>query len=201
MSASYLPVSEYTPKQQEEEEAPTPAPSLAATASASERDTALDSALDSASGAASSERELKLRVLPDSSSAASGTASADAQPPIDLALSAADSDSASTAAGSVPSAATSTPATAAAAPATSRYLRPLAWFSLIISVLTMSAVGPTFVYVQRLGVAPLLASNWRCQCMLLFLVVPAAVELWGFTPKEERWKWLKRESGSREYHV
>ncbi|KAF0852337.1 mitochondrial RhaT domain-containing protein [Andalucia godoyi] len=45
-----------------------------------------------------------------------------------------------------------------------------AWMSLGIAVFAMSAVGPAFKYLESRGLAPLLASAWRTQTMILFLI-------------------------------
>ncbi len=76
-----------------------------------------------------------------------------------------------------------------------RVIRYGAWLALIISVLSMSAVGPTFVYVQRMGVDPVLAASWRCQCMLVFLIVPALIEHFYVTPAATRWAFMKPKPG------
>eukprot|EP00823_Brevimastigomonas_motovehiculus_P004725 TRINITY_DN3221_c0_g1_i1.p1 TRINITY_DN3221_c0_g1~~TRINITY_DN3221_c0_g1_i1.p1 ORF type:complete len:872 (+),score=233.45 TRINITY_DN3221_c0_g1_i1:109-2724(+) len=70
----------------------------------------------------------------------------------------------------------------------------VAWISLCIGILCMSAIGPTFVYVTQMGVTPLMAVTWRCECMLIFVWVPALIEFFRAS-KEERRKWVATKPG------
>lgn len=66
--------------------------------------------------------------------------------------------------------------------------RLMAWISLLVAVFSLAAVGPTFLYLSRLGIAPIRAAAWRNQAVCLFIVIPAMIEWFFYTPKEER-KW------------
>jgi drug/metabolite transporter (DMT)-like permease len=77
------------------------------------------------------------------------------------------------------------------------YIKPakrdfvLAWIGLIVSTLSLAAVGPTFKYLQAsLNVAAARASAWRNQAMLIVLALPLLVEL-AKTPAHERRAWFR----------
>ena len=67
----------------------------------------------------------------------------------------------------------------------------LSFVSLAIAVLSMSAVGPTFLFLEKeKEVPPLLAACWRCQAMLIFMLVPTAVEWYHLSVEERSWSHL-----------
>lgn len=53
--------------------------------------------------------------------------------------------------------------------------------------------------MQNKGVTPLLSACWRCQCMIFFLLLPAALEI-RRTPIEERRLWFKKKAGEK-WHI
>ena len=57
--------------------------------------------------------------------------------------------------------------------------------ALFIAVVSMSATGPLFLYLQTRGLQPILSCAWRNQTMLLFLIPPAVWE-WRQLPKNKR---------------
>jgi drug/metabolite transporter (DMT)-like permease len=57
--------------------------------------------------------------------------------------------------------------------------------ALFIAVVSMSATGPLFLYLQTRGLKPILSCAWRNQTMLLFLIPPAVWE-WRQIPKSKR---------------
>ena len=67
----------------------------------------------------------------------------------------------------------------------------LSFVSLAIAVLSMSAVGPMFLFLEKeKEVPPLLAACWRCQAMLIFMIVPTAVEWYHLSVEERSWSHL-----------
>jgi drug/metabolite transporter (DMT)-like permease len=66
----------------------------------------------------------------------------------------------------------------------------LAWVGLIVSTLSLAAVGPTFKFLQAsLNVSAARASAWRNQAMLIVLAFPLVLELVK-TPAHERRAWF-----------
>ena len=69
-----------------------------------------------------------------------------------------------------------------------RYALFLSFLSLAIAVLSMSAVGPMFLFLEKeKEVPPLLAACWRCQAMLIFMLVPSAIEFYHLSDDERSW--------------
>ena len=69
-----------------------------------------------------------------------------------------------------------------------RYAIVMSIVSLSIAVLSMSAVGPMFLFLeQKQHVPAILAACWRCQAMLIFLSVPTLIEWWHMAPEERSW--------------
>ena len=67
----------------------------------------------------------------------------------------------------------------------------LSFLSLAIAVLSMSAVGPMFLFLEKeKEVPPLLAACWRCQAMLIFMLVPTVVEWYSMSAEERSWSHL-----------
>ena len=64
--------------------------------------------------------------------------------------------------------------------------RSLAYFSLLLSVLSFSSIGPTFVYLEEHGVQPMQAICWRSQTMVLCLLPMVLIEWLFFTPHTEK---------------
>ena len=54
----------------------------------------------------------------------------------------------------------------------------LAWIALLVAVFTWSVMGPSFVYLNRHGIKPILAVVWRNCCVMLFTLIPAAVQIY-----------------------
>ena len=82
----------------------------------------------------------------------------------------------------------SSPSLAVTAPP---YALFLSFVSLAIAVLSMSAVGPMFLFLEKeKEVPPLLAACWRCQAMLIFMLVPTAVEWYHLSAEERSWSHL-----------
>ena len=76
-------------------------------------------------------------------------------------------------------------------PSTSPYAVVMSVVSLSIACLSLSAVGPMFLFLEKERAVPaILAAAWRCQAMLLFISVPTAVECWHMTPDEKVWSHL-----------
>ncbi len=72
-----------------------------------------------------------------------------------------------------------------------RRLVLIAWVSLVLAVLTWSIMGPSFVYLNRKGVQPILAAAWRHQAVVMFVLIPMLIEYRRF-PKDRRWRWFAR---------
>ena len=45
----------------------------------------------------------------------------------------------------------------------------MAWICMILAIISGSAIGPMFKYMETTGVPPFLAASWRCQTMIIFL--------------------------------
>ena len=81
----------------------------------------------------------------------------------------------------------------------SRFLIICSWCALIGSVFSMSSTGPMFLFLQRLGVSPILACVWRTQCTTLVLLIPAFIEWRRLPAKERSWshsRWRVKSSES-----
>lgn len=79
----------------------------------------------------------------------------------------------------------------------SRFVMICSYFALLGSVMSMSATGPMFLFLQRLGVSPILACVWRNQCTCLFLLVPTFIEWRRLPLKEKAWdRWRVRGTGA-----
>src|SRR4051812_49627383 len=52
---------------------------------------------------------------------------------------------------------------------------------------------------DALPISPLVAVNWRCQCMLVFLFVPMLIEIYR-TPLHERRAWIHK-SDPKQWHL
>lgn len=68
----------------------------------------------------------------------------------------------------------------------SSYTLIIAYIGLFIAILSFSAIGPTFVYLERLGIKPIQAISYRSQAMLLCLLPFTIIEYILFTPSEEK---------------
>ena len=52
----------------------------------------------------------------------------------------------------------------------------IAWFCMILAILSGSTIGPAFKIMEVLHIDPILAACWRCQCMVLILAPIAWLE-------------------------
>ena len=52
----------------------------------------------------------------------------------------------------------------------------LVWLCLFGAIMSGSAIGPMFKFMEQKHIAPSLAAAWRCQCMIVFLIPLAMVE-------------------------
>jgi len=60
----------------------------------------------------------------------------------------------------------------------------LAWLSMFATILTGASIGPCFKYLQNHGVTARLASSWRNQVMLIFLIPMHIIERRSTAPAE-----------------
>jgi drug/metabolite transporter (DMT)-like permease len=66
----------------------------------------------------------------------------------------------------------------------------LAWVSIILAILAGASIGPAFKYMSRHGIRSCLSASWRCQCMLIFLLPIAVLEV--VADKNKRVDWFAR---------
>ena len=59
----------------------------------------------------------------------------------------------------------------------SEYTFVIGWIAMVLAIFSGAGSGPMFKYMEENGVAPSLAAAWRCQCMSIFLVPLAVVEI------------------------
>lgn len=51
------------------------------------------------------------------------------------------------------------------------------WIAMILAILSGAGSGPMFKYMEDSGIKPALAASWRCQCMSVFLIPLAVIEM------------------------
>lgn len=66
----------------------------------------------------------------------------------------------------------------------------LAWMSIVLAVLAGASIGPVFKYMSRHGIRSCLSASWRCQCMLIFLLPIAVLEV--VTDNKKKVDWFAR---------
>lgn len=66
----------------------------------------------------------------------------------------------------------------------------LAWLSMILAVMSGSAIGPAFKWFEQHNIHELLAASWRCQVMAIILIPLAFIEARYFN---HPWHWLTYE--------
>lgn len=72
----------------------------------------------------------------------------------------------------------------------------LAWIALVVAVVSGSAIGPTFKYMESVrGISPILAATWRLETMTLWLIPFAAIESLANRGQVEKVPWFSRQPG------
>jgi len=83
----------------------------------------------------------------------------------------------------------------------------VAWFCMMLAILSGSAVGPAFKLMAERNVPALLAASWRCQCMCFVLWPLAILEVKFFGGKDTTvrssmsWMWTWSASPGMDYPV
>lgn len=67
------------------------------------------------------------------------------------------------------------------------YFTTLAWLSMILAVISGSAIGPAFKWFEQHGIHELLTASWRCQVMAIILLPLAIIEA---RYLNHPWHWL-----------
>jgi drug/metabolite transporter (DMT)-like permease len=60
----------------------------------------------------------------------------------------------------------------------SKYGFVVGWIAMVLAIFSGAGSGPMFKYMEEHGIAPVLAGAWRCQCMSIFLIPLAFLEIW-----------------------
>lgn len=72
----------------------------------------------------------------------------------------------------------------------------IAWISMVFAIISAASIGPIFKFMGQHAIRPCLASSWRCQTQLIFLIPLAFCEYW-YDPVNNQVDWFVKKPDLR----
>lgn len=66
------------------------------------------------------------------------------------------------------------------------------WMAMALAIIAGASIGPVFKYMEQHDISACLACSWRCQCMCVFLIPLAFVEMYVHGSRGNKTSWFAR---------